>query len=269
MLKLNISKVNDNNNITSDLRRHTCEDENECDRAFSNQCAQTCINLKGSYKCECAAQYWDPHGDGAICEAAYKEDSVVLVAYGAEIRQLRPNASDFSYTTLIENENFVASMDVDPLERVVYWIDEPNAQIKRSYIPEARSAQGSKQIVGSVEKLLGMSTEENGMYLTALAVDWLGRNLYFAEALNRTIRVAKLDGRYAQVIVQGADYVDQVYSMAVNPVLGVLYWIDKGSKHRIMAASMNGENVRVLVDSGLDAPTGLAIDYFKVEIFAD
>lgn len=43
----------------------------------------------------------------------------------------------------------------------------------------------------------------------------------------------------------------------------MLFWINSGENRRIMSASMNGRNVRILVQDHLDSPTGLAIDYFK------
>jgi hypothetical protein len=246
---------------TTDIRRHTCVDIDECELVDLNHCVQSCANTKGSYRCSCGESYTDPHGDGSICEAAYKEDSVVLIAYGTEIRQLRANISEYAYNALIDNENFVTAMDVDPLERVIYWIDAPSAEIKRSFIPVSKNAQGFKQTLGGVSRLLRVETETNGLFLTALAVDWLGKNIFFAEALNKTIRVCKLDGRYCKILIDTE--VDDVYSMAVNPTIGMIFWINKGRRHRIMSASMNGENVRALVDSNLDSPTGLAVDYFK------
>jgi low density lipoprotein-related protein 2 len=61
--------------------------------------------------------------------------------------------------------------------------------------------------------------------------------------------------------------------MAVNPVVGMLFWINKPSVrtsggrgnlgHKIMSASLNGENVKVLVETGLDSPSGLAVDYMS------
>lgn len=227
MVKLNFTS---SNQTESQLVRHQCEDIDECAQASLNHCAQECVNEKGSYKCSCAENYANPHGDGSVCEASWRQgdESVVLVAYGDEIRQLRPNASDYLYTNLIDGENFVTSMDVDPIDRVVYWIDEPTVQIKRAYIPVSKNSPGLKQVVGSTEKLLQVTSlpelREDKNYLTGLAVDWLGRNLYFAESVNKTIRVSKLDGRYSRILIENKPelevYVDDVTSLVVNPVVG-------------------------------------------------
>ncbi len=168
----------------------------------------------------------DSRGDGSICEAAWREGSVVLIAYGSTIRQVRQNFSDYTYTTLVEDESsvrgssgsgsFVLSMDVDPLSRHVYWIDEASQQIKRSFIPVSKTALGHAQL------LISLSDETqsvNSMIdFTAVAVDWLAKNLYYAEGLNGTIKVSKTDGRYERTLI--SVNAERVYSLVVNPVLG-------------------------------------------------
>ena len=199
-----------------ELRRHTCVDIDECEHYTLHQCTQLCQNLKGTYACKCAPNYVDTRGDGSICEASWREDSVVLVAYGTEIRQVRQNLSDYAYTSLIEGESFVLSMDVDPIERHVYWIDEGSQQIKRSFIPVSKLALGHAQIIVKEQS----STSSGGVIVdfTALAVDWLAKNLYYAEGLNGTIKVCKVDGRYTRTLISAN--AERVYSLVVNPVLG-------------------------------------------------
>jgi hypothetical protein len=46
-----------------------------------------------------------------------------------------------------------------------------------------------------------------------------------------------------------------------------MFWIDTGDRPAIMSASMNGENPKVLVDTQLDSPSGLTIDYYMNRIF--
>lgn len=226
MVKLNISSemtttlIYDETNSTTtssstphliELRRHTCVDIDECQHYSTHQCTQICENLKGTYACKCAANYIDTRGDGSVCEATWREDSVVLVAYGTEIRQVRQNFSDYSYTSLIEGESFVLSMDVDPVERYVYWIDEGAQQIKRSFIPVSKVALGHAQLIVKDQAVTIVD-------FTALAVDWLAKNLYYAEGLNGTIKVCKADGRYTKTLI--STNAERVYSLVVNPILG-------------------------------------------------
>lgn len=107
-----------NATVAEGIHRHTCIDVNECDTYEANMCTQKCVNTKGSFKCACDDSYLDPHGDGTVCEAGRSgEDAVVLLAYGSEIRQIRQNLSEYVYSGLVEGEQFVLAIDIDPVER--------------------------------------------------------------------------------------------------------------------------------------------------------
>ncbi len=237
--------------ITEQVQKHTCEDIDEC-QTFSSHCPQLCENLKGSYKCKCGKNYVDSHGDGTICEATWNHESIVLFAYGEEIRQLRQNFSNYVYNTIVEDQLMVLALEVDPVDRTLYWIDEASVEIKRSYIPVSRTALGHPQTI-----IQGRNHEK----FTALSVDWLTKNLYYAESVNGTISVAKNDGRYSKVLI--SENANHVSSLAVNPLIGMMYWINHGLQNTaIYSASLNGDNVQALVTTYLNSPSGLAIDYF-------
>ena len=42
----------------------------------------------------------------------------------------------------------------------------------------------------------------------------------------------------------------------------MIFWIDSSPNKGIYSASLNGDNIRLLVSERLDSPDGLAIDYF-------
>lgn len=215
LVKFNVSLITTDespvaSNSSTDLRRHTCVDIDEC-QSFNSHCPQGCVNEKGSYKCQCAANYVDPHGDGTICEATASEDAVVLIAYGDEIRQVRQNISDFVYSTLVEDEKSVIALDIDAYDRHGYWIDEYDKLIRRSYIPVSKASLARTQNLNAFRT----SSEQD---LTALSIDWLAKNLYYADSVSKTIKVSTADGRYIKTLVkENANYVT---SLAVNPIVG-------------------------------------------------
>ncbi len=118
------------------------------------------------------------------------------------------------------------------------------------------SALGHAQTLES----LGTSVA-NDNWLTALSVDWLAKNIYFADAKHESIQVARADGRYPRTLI--THNAEIVYSLVVNPLIGMLFWIDTGTSPTIMSAWLNGQDQRVLVNTSLDHPTGLAIDFHK------
>ncbi|CAF5155509.1 unnamed protein product, partial [Rotaria magnacalcarata] len=49
-----------------------CEDINECENVTLNYCSQICINIKGSYQCECATGFEPSGTNRSDCHAAGK-----------------------------------------------------------------------------------------------------------------------------------------------------------------------------------------------------
>ncbi len=253
MLKINSTFSVAESNNTSVFQRHICSDIDECESFQSHHCPQICSNQKGSYKCSCDQGYVDTHNDGSICEAIGNDDSIVLIAYGSEIRQIRPNFTDYVYNTLIEHEKSIVSIDIDPIDRYVYWIDETNNLIKRSYLPNSKTG------LGNAQTLTHFNQELNSNQITAISLDWIAKNLYLADATNKSIKVAKNDGRYLKTII--TEEADHIQSLIVNPYTGYIYWINNGNEKSIMSAWMNGENIRIVVNTNLASPTGLTIDF--------
>lgn len=132
---------------------------------------------------------------------------------------MRPNFTDYSYTTLIENENDVRVMDVDPVDRILYYVnnnDDETQHVKRTFIPVSSRALGYSQ------RLLIETEKAASPLITALAIDWLAKNLYYVQG--DVIRVAKSDGRYAKTLITQNVSID-VTSIVVNPLIGYLKFI--------------------------------------------
>ncbi|KAL1115241.1 hypothetical protein AAG570_007272, partial [Ranatra chinensis] len=98
-----------------------------------------------------------------------------------------------------------------------------------------------------------------------LAVDWVGRNLYWCDKVLDTIEVSKLDGRYRKVLVRKG--LDEPRAIVLHPWNGHLYWTDWSERPHIGQAGMDGSNARVIVSSGLGWPNGLTIDFPSDRIF--
>ena len=54
-------------------------------------------------------------------------------------------------------------------------------------------------------------------YADGLAVDWLGKNLYWTDKGLNTIMVASLDGRFARVL-HSSDTLNEPRAIVVDPV---------------------------------------------------
>ncbi|XP_010220324.1 PREDICTED: low-density lipoprotein receptor-related protein 5 [Tinamus guttatus] len=97
-----------------------------------------------------------------------------------------------------------------------------------------------------------------------MAVDWMGKNLYWADTGTNRIEVARLDGQFRQVLVWKD--LDNPRSLALDPTKGYMYWTEWGGKPRIVRAYMDGTNSITLVDK-VGRANGLTIDYTDQRLY--
>ncbi|KAK2503278.1 hypothetical protein MC885_002248 [Smutsia gigantea] len=126
--------------------------------------------------------------------------------------------------------------------------------IKRAYIPNFES--GSNNLM--VEVNLGL---KDLMQPDGLAVDWVGRHIYWLDAKSQRIEVAELDGRYKKWLI--STQLGQPAAVIVNPKLGLMYWTDWGKEPKIESAWMDGQHRNILANEDLGWPTSLSIDYLN------
>jgi low-density lipoprotein receptor-related protein 1 (alpha-2-macroglobulin receptor) len=71
-----------------------------------------------------------------------------------------------------------------------------------------------------------------------LAVDWLGRNLYWCDKMTDTIEVSRLDGRYRRVLARTD--LQEPRAIAVHPFRGFVFYTDWGDDAHIGRLGMDG-----------------------------
>ncbi|KAM4859286.1 low-density lipoprotein receptor-related protein 2 [Thomomys bottae] len=241
------------------LDRNSCQDINECEQFGT--CPQHCENTKGSYECFCAAgfQSMSTH-HGERC-AADGDPPLFLLPENVRIRKY--NISSKKFSEYLEEEERIQTIDYDwdpegiGLSVVYYTVLAQGSKfgaIKRAYIPNFES--GSNNPIQEVDLGLKYIMQPDG-----LAVDWVGRHIYWSDAKSQRIEVARLDGRYRKWLI--TTQLDQPAAIVVNPKLGLMFWTDQGKEPKIESAWMNGEHRSVLVSQDLGWPTGLTIDYLN------
>ncbi|XP_021582708.2 low-density lipoprotein receptor-related protein 2 isoform X1 [Ictidomys tridecemlineatus] len=241
------------------LDRNSCQDINECEQF--GVCPQNCQNTKGSYECFCADGFRSMSARyGERC-AADGDPPLLLLPENVRIRKY--NMSSEKFSEYLEEEERIQTLDYDwdpegiDLSVVYYTVLAQGSEfgaIKRAYIPNFES--GINNPVQEVDLGLKYVMQPDG-----LAVDWVGRHIYWSDAKNQRIEVAKLDGRYRKWLI--STQLDQPAAIVVNPKLGLMYWTDQGKESKIESAWMNGEHRSILVSEDLGWPTGLSIDYLN------
>ncbi|XP_030179601.1 low-density lipoprotein receptor-related protein 2 [Lynx canadensis] len=244
---------------------------NECEQF--GVCPQHCQNTKGSYECSCAEGFRSVSDHyGKRC-AADGNPPLLLLPENVRIRKY--NLSSEKFSDYLEGEERIQAIDYDwdpegiGLSVIYYTVLGHGSEfgaIKRAYIPNFES--GTNNLVSKVNLNLKYIMQPDG-----LAVDWVGRHIYWSDAKSKRIQVAKLDGRYTKWLI--STQLDQPAAVVVNPKLGVeasleetfhyrlMYWTDWGREPKIESAWMDGQHRNILVQEDLGWPTGLTIDYLN------
>ncbi|CAG2064839.1 unnamed protein product, partial [Timema podura] len=158
-------------------------------------------------------------------------------------------------TLLAHSLTNAVALDYDWEEKCIYWSDVTSlgSSIKRL----CTKTQGN-----NTYEVLHSATLQNP---DGLAVDWVGRNLYWCDKGLDTIEVSKLDGRYRKVLIKTG--LEEPRAITLDPRQGFMYWTDWGDKPYIGKAGLDGLDQRMIVNDSLGWPNALTISYETNELF--
>ncbi|NXU52138.1 VLDLR protein, partial [Turnix velox] len=229
----------------------SCTDINECTEQGEEACTQTCLNVPGSYNCSCLPGYLlEP--DGRICKLAGPEP-MLLVAIQSEVLSYGLRSGREEVLLAADKDRVVFSLDYDLVDRKVFWMDLATETIRWQGIDSSKK--------GTLVK---------GVRSDCIAVDWVGRNLYWTDGTAGQVLATRLGsawrGTPEYTVVLDGD-LDQPHSLVLHPLAGMLYWSEVGSHPRVMEATMDGSRWHVLLAQELGWPTALALDLPTWRIF--
>uniref|UniRef100_A0A3B3E196 Low-density lipoprotein receptor-related protein 2 n=1 Tax=Oryzias melastigma TaxID=30732 RepID=A0A3B3E196_ORYME len=221
----------------------TCDDINEC--LIPGFCSQHCFNERGTFRCHCSEGYLlEP--DGRTCKA------ILLVAKRSQIIANKLYLDPPESRPVVTGSGIV-TVDFDRVTSKIYWADASQKKIWSVF------QNGTEKM----EVFSGLMVPES------IAVDWVGRNLYWTDSDLECIEVATLDGRFRKVLLN--TNVTSPRGLVLDPRnTNLMFWSDWGQNPRIETASMDGAMRRVIVSTKLYWPNGLALDYTTRRVyFAD
>uniref|UniRef100_A0A8C2KB49 Low density lipoprotein receptor-related protein 4 n=1 Tax=Cyprinus carpio TaxID=7962 RepID=A0A8C2KB49_CYPCA len=96
------------------------------------------------------------------------------------------------------------------------------------------------------------------MTTDGLAVDSVGRKIYWTDTGTNRIEVANLNGSMRKVLVW--QNLDSPRAIALFHEMGYMYWTDWGEHAKLERSSMDGSDRVVLINNNLGWPNGLAVD---------
>ncbi|KAM9364417.1 LOW QUALITY PROTEIN: low-density lipoprotein receptor-related protein 1B-like [Pholidichthys leucotaenia] len=225
----------------------TCVDVNECTTTLP--CSQRCINTYGSYKCLCVEGYEPLDRNPSTCKALSAEEPFLIMADHHEIRKLSVDGSN--YTILKQGLYNVIHLDFDYKKEFIYWVDSTR--------PSGRKINRMR-LNGSDLKIVHRTAVPS-----ALAVDWIGKNLYWCDAERKTMEVSKANGLYPTILISSG--LKNPTDLALDPQTGYVFWVDCCDPPHIGRVGMDGQGQTVIIDTEIYSPTALTIDYTNKRLY--
>ncbi|XP_071956512.1 low-density lipoprotein receptor-related protein 6-like [Antedon mediterranea] len=162
----------------------------------------------------------------------------------------KPKSNNF---LVINGLDDAAAVDFIFEEQYVFWTDINLARISKTHFNGTRSNE-QEDIITS-----GLISNDG------LAVDWIGRKIYWTDSETKRIEVANFDGSSRKVLFW--ENLDQPRAIALDPVNGYMYWTDWGELPKIERAGMDGTKRSVVIEENIHWPNGLTIDYEESRLF--
>ncbi|XP_003704485.2 low-density lipoprotein receptor-related protein 6 [Megachile rotundata] len=215
--------------------------------AKNGNCSHLCIALPGenesisnSFKCDCPTHY----NLGEDNETCIGPKNFMMYSLRNAIFRFLPDTNDCPDVVLrIQGLKNARSIEFDPITQHIYWIDGRTLSIRKTLENKTHST---------------IVVSGNSGHPVDLALDSLGRLLFWSCAVNDAINVTKLDnGSALGVVVKGDG--EKPRNIAIHSEKRLLFWTDVGRKMRIMRSKMDGKE-RIVVATDLEPPTSIAVD---------
>ncbi|PAV56600.1 hypothetical protein WR25_00279 [Diploscapter pachys] len=223
----------------------SCSSNPSCPLA---NCSHYCLDIpEGGHRCACAENYvLAPNGRDCRLKDRGPDPQLLLV-YGKHLKMF--NLFGHITNSLTANLTNGVALDYDYRTSSVYWTDVINA--------------GSRVGISKFKNFTNFMFKNFNLPakgVDGIAIDWLGRNIYYTDRTKDSIAMCTLDGSFQRIVLKG-DPLKDPRAIVVDPASGLLFWTDWGTSAHIGSMRMDGANVKVLLqDRTIKWPNALALD---------
>ncbi|XKL63596.1 hypothetical protein PGB90_005960 [Kerria lacca] len=226
----------------------TCADINEC-LETPGVCSQYCSNTPGSYYCKCDETFYDREADERTCKR--RDHTKPWLAFTNKYYVRNMSLDGREYSLMHQDMLNVVAMDFDISDNKIYFCDVNAKTIYRS-------------VIGSSEREKIIRHDSHG--LEGIAVDWVGRKLYWLDRHSKHLEVAQLNGTQRKTLKAG---IQDPRALVAHPGIGYLFFTSWHLQAYIGKIGMDGSNfTRILTyENDIAWPNGLTVDYFADRIY--
>lgn len=222
-----------------------------CDEPANGGCSHLCLLSPNPPYFTCACPIGIKLVDDKNCAPGPQE--LLIIALRTEICVVYLDSLDYTHRTLpLKDVRYSIAVDYDVVEGLVYWTDDETKSIRR-----AQLFNGSDQ--------QNIITDEIN-HPDGLAIDWISRNLYWADTGTDRIEVSRLDGKFRRVLLY--EGLAEPRAIALAPDHGWIFWSDWNERQpKIERAALDGTQRLVIVSGSLGWPNGVTLDLERSRLY--
>ncbi|KAF1770403.1 hypothetical protein GCK72_002221 [Caenorhabditis remanei] len=224
--------------------KKTCLRSPSCPKA---NCSHFCIDRRDiGHQCFCAPGYIlaDNQRD---CRRNDTIEPEILLIYGHRLKLFTINGH--AKATLLSNLTNGVALDYDVKSDLIYWTDVTNSGNKAGIVSMSNQPN-TYRIINSLPT----------KGIDGIAVDWLGRNIYYTDRNHDAIAVCDMRGRFNRILLKGTPLNDP-RAIVLDPIHGLIFWTDWGASAHIGRMNMDGTSEQIILeDRTIRWPNALAVD---------
>lgn len=226
---------------------------NECEET-PYVCTQLCENRPGSFTCKCANGYEKSSPDSRLCKLVGERTEAYLIFTNSYyVRNISLTSNNYN----LVKDGFIGATGIsfDYNQSYIYVGD---ASANRIY----RLRPHNTTVVANMETII---SDQVGS-VNGIAVDWVGRKLYYLISMQPKLMVSELNGHHRATLL---DYkvLHEPMSIVVDPTVGYIFFTDWKYPAYIGRVGMDGKNFTKIVTNDIGSPVGLTIDTITKRIF--
>lgn len=214
-----------------------CEEVDPC--LDADVCDQACVHSNGSFTCECRHGYVNGSESGRCLAAG--DAAAVIFSSSEGIMWMKPDGSEQKkITNRTGTSGALTSLTAD---NTLYWANTEHTRVYRLVLDAGD--QEPSVVISGASGIMG------------LAVDWINQVLYWTSNRTGAVHAAALNGTEHAPVISG---LSSPTAVAVQPLLGFLFWAEAGVSPRIQRSGLNGQDRRTLITSAIRNPVSIALD---------
>ncbi|CAI2303826.1 unnamed protein product [Caenorhabditis sp. 36 PRJEB53466] len=210
-------------------------------------CSHFCVDRRDiGHQCFCAPGYILAD-NGKDCRRNDTIEPEILMVYGHRLKLF--TIDGHAKATLLSNLTNGVALDYDVKSDLIYWTDVTHNGNKAG-ITSMSNQPNTYRIISSLPT----------KGIDGIAVDWLGRNIYYTDRNHDAIAVSDMKGRFNKILLKGSPLNDP-RAIVLDPLHALLFWTDWGTSAHVGRMNMDGSDVQVILqDRTIRWPNALAVD---------